>query len=176
MSLAPIRILFLCTGNSARSILAEAIANEMFGKTLLAHSAGSKPKGEPNPLALKTLEQHGLPTDRWRSQSWDEFKDQTFDLVVTLCASAARESCPVFHPGPGPGPGPGTGAGAPISCHWGFPDPPASANPEATFEDVYQGLVEAIGVFARDGETPIDARAAKVTRLVLKNFPNSAIV
>ena len=158
-----IRILFLCTGNSARSILAEAIANEMFGDSLEACSAGSKPKGAPNPLALETLTRHDLPTDRWSSQSWDEFKDQSFDLVVTLCDSAAKETCPLF-------------PGAPISCHWGFPDPPASADPEETFERVFLGLVEALGAFVNDPETPIDARAAKVAQLVKSQFPEAQIV
>ena len=155
---SPLRILFLCTGNSARSILAEAIANCMFGEAIIAASAGSAPKDEPNPLALKTLEEHGLPAGHWRSKSWDEFRDSPFDLVVTLCDAAAKETCPVF---------PGT----PLQAHWGFPDPPASRDPEAAFEAVYNGLVEAIGAFADDGDSPIDVRATRVAELVRNQFP-----
>ena len=78
------KILFLCTGNSARSIMAEAIANHLFSDKLDAHSAGSQPKSEPNPLAIETLKRHDIPTDDLRSQSWNEFVNNQFDLVVTL--------------------------------------------------------------------------------------------
>ena len=158
---SPTRILFLCTGNSARSILAEAIANAMFGEEIIAASAGSKPKGEPHPMALKTLEDHGLPADHWRSKSWDEFRDSPFDLVVTLCDSAAKETCPVF-------------PGAPVTTHWGFPDPPNSSDPETAFEAVFQGLVEAIGAFASDGDSALEVRAARVAELVRSRFPSGA--
>lgn len=156
---SPTRILFLCTGNSARSILAEAIANAMFGEEIIGASAGSKPKGEPHPMALKTLEDHGLPADHWRSKSWDEFRDSLFDLVVTLCDSASEESCPVF---------PGT----PVQTHWGFPDPPAAADPEAMFEEVFDGLVEAIGAFVEDANSPVEVRAARAAELVRSRFPS----
>lgn len=157
---SPTRILFLCTGNSARSILAEAIANAMFGEAIIGASAGSRPKGEPHPLALATLEERGLPAGHWRSKSWDEFRDASFDLVVTLCDAAAKEACPVF---------PGT----PVTTHWGFPDPPAADDPEATFEAVFDGLVEAIGAFVEDADSPVDERAARVAELVSKRFPET---
>lgn len=157
---SPTRILFLCTGNSARSILAEAIANAMFGEAIIAASAGSRPKGEPHPRALKTLEDHGLPADHWRSKSWDEFRVSSFDLVVTLCDAAAKETCPVF-------------PGAPVTTHWGFPDPPVAADPEAMFETVFDGLVEAIGAFVEDGDSPVDVRATRVAELVRSRFPQA---
>ena len=135
----PIAILFLCTGNSARSILAEVIANHRYGDSILARSAGSKPKGQPNPLALTTLTRHSLPTDDVRSESWDLYADRSFDLVVTLCDSAAAEPCPAF-------------GGAPVTMHWGFPDPPAATDPKAMFEAVFVALDEAIGAFARSRE------------------------
>lgn len=160
MSEMPTRILFLCTGNSARSILAEAIANAMFGEVIIAASAGSNPKGEPHPLALKTLEERGLPAGHWRSKSWDEFRDSPFDLVVTLCDAAAKESCPVF-------------PGAPVTSHWGFPDPPVADDPEEMIERVFDGLVEAIGAFVEDGDSPVDARAARVAELVSRRFPEA---
>jgi arsenate reductase len=151
-------ILFLCTGNSARSIMAEAIANHLFGETLEACSGGSHPKDAPNPLAIQTLKRHNIRTDDLRSKSWNEFEGKQFDLVITLCDSAARESCPTF-----------PGAGAPGKTHWGFPDPPAADDPEAMFETVYQELVGAIGRFA---QTPgeIDQRAAEVAEFVRQRF------
>ncbi len=157
---SPTRILFLCTGNSARSILAEAIANAMFGEAIIAASAGSNPKGEPHPLALKTIEERGLPGGHWRSKSWDEYRDAPFDLVVTLCDAAAKETCPVF-------------PGAPVTTHWGFPDPPAADDPEATFEAVFDGLVEAMGTFVEDADSPVDVRAAQVAELVSRRFPET---
>jgi len=155
---SPTRILFLCTGNSARSILAEAIANAMFGEAIIAASAGSKPKGEPHPLALKTLEERGLSAGHWRSKSWDEFRDSPFDLVVTLCDAAAKETCPVF-------------PGAPVTSHWGFPDPPVADDPETMFKEVFDGLVEAIGAFVENGDSSVDVRAARAAELVSKRFP-----
>ncbi len=137
--------------------MAEAIANYLFGGRLEAWSGGSHPKDEPNPLAIQTLKGHGVPTDDLRSKRWDDFRGRgrRFDLVVTLCDSAAGESCPTF-------PGAGT-------THWGFPDPPTADDAEAMFETVYQGLVEAIGRFV---QTPgeIDQRAAEVAGFVRQRF------
>jgi len=154
---APLSILFLCTGNSARSIMAEAIANQRFGDRLAAVSAGSKPKGAVNPLALTTLESHGLGAEGLRSQSWDEYRGQKFDLVVTLCGSAAEEECPVF-------------PGGFIRVHWGFPDPPAALDPSDMFERVFRGLEEAIGALVANDGVDLDIRAAKVAELVNKRF------
>jgi protein-tyrosine-phosphatase len=159
------RILFLCTGNSARSIMAEAVAKEMFGERLDAVSAGSRPKAAPHPLALKTLETHGISADDLASKSWDAIKDDVrgFDLAVTLCDSAAKEECPIW-------------PGAPLRAHWGFPDPPQAADPPAMFERVFQGLVEAIGILAADDDAPLDVKAGKAAELVKQWFPESAIV
>ncbi len=137
--------------------MAEAIANHLFSETLEACSGGSHPKDAPNPLAIRTLKGHGVPTDDLRSKSWDNFRGRgrRFDLVVTLCDSAAGETCPTF-------PGAGT-------THWRLPDPPAADDPEAMFETVYQGLVEAIGRFVQTtGE--IDQRAAEVADFVRQRF------
>jgi len=129
-----IRILFLCTGNSARSILAEAIANQAFGDRLIASSAGSQPKREPHPMTFDTLRAHGLTTDWLTSKSWEVFRDQEFDLVITLCDAVAKEICPAF-------------PGAPVQVHWGFPDPPAADDSKVMFEQVFAGLREALGSF-----------------------------
>ena len=115
-----LNILILCTGNSARSILGEAILDHLGGPNFIAHSAGSQPKGVPHPEALRRLEAEGLRSAGWRSKSWDEFEGEdapALDIVITVCDSAAGETCPYW-------------PGAPVTVHWGLPDP-ADASPEA---------------------------------------------
>lgn len=111
-------VLFLCTGNSARSILAEALLNQHGEGRFRAFSAGSFPKGEVHPMALATLEKAGLPTDRLRSKSWDEFAADgapELDFIFTVCDNAANETCPIW-------------PGHPMTAHWGIEDP-ANAPP-----------------------------------------------
>lgn len=108
-------VLFLCTGNSARSILAEAILNQLGQGQFRAYSAGSFPRGEVHPLTLEALEQAGFKRDGLRSKSWNEFAGQnapTMDFVFTVCDQAAGEACPTW-------------PGQPITAHWGFADPAA---------------------------------------------------
>lgn len=133
-------VLFLCTGNSARSIVAEVLMNEMGAGRFRAYSAGSQPVGKVNPGALEVLQQHGLAVHGLRSKSWDEFSGDgavKLDTVITVCDNAAAESCPVW-------------IGAPQSLHWGLPDPAAvedrAARREA-FAGVYRELQEKIEQF-----------------------------
>jgi protein-tyrosine-phosphatase len=135
-------VLFLCTGNSARSIIAEAILNKVGVGTFRAFSAGSQPKGQPNPHTITLLQGLGYDTSGFRSKSWNEFAQPgapQLDFVFTVCDNAAGETCP-FWPG------------QPMTAHWGVPDP-AEANGSPAeialaFKDAYRMLHQRIAVFA----------------------------
>jgi len=127
-------VLFLCTGNSARSVLAEAYLNAHGSGLFRAHSAGSHPKGIVHPLTIDTLRAAGLPTANLRSKSWDEFANANapkIDFVITVCDSAAGEVCPIW-------------PGQPITAHWSFPDPAAFEGSEierhAFFSEVFRQI------------------------------------
>jgi arsenate reductase (thioredoxin) len=137
----PFNVLFLCTGNSARSIMAEAILKKIGGGKFRAYSAGSQPKGQVHPETLKLLQGLGYDTSDCRSKSWNEFANPgapVLDFVFTVCDSAAREACPVW-------------PGQPMTAHWGIPDPAeAKGNPAEValaFKDAYRMLHQRIGVF-----------------------------
>ncbi len=120
-------VLFVCTGNSARSILAEGLLNALGRGSFVGHSAGSHPKEQPHPLALQTLAAHGIPSDGYRSKSWDEFAQSAapaLDFVFTVCDQAAGETCPYW-------------PGQPMTAHWGLPDPAAVQGSEAEREKAF---------------------------------------
>jgi arsenate reductase len=138
----PYNVLFLCTGNSARSILAEAIANRVRPGVIRGFSAGSHPKGAVHPIALELLRHLNFPTDELRSKSWDEFAARgapRLDFVFTVCDNAAAEVCPVW-------------PGQPMSAHWGLPDPAAVEGDEPhkwlAFRQAFNALERRIGIFA----------------------------
>ena len=110
-------VLVLCTGNSCRSVMAEALINAQCAGRYRAVSAGSQPVGFIHPGSMETLRRHGIPAGEPRSKSWDEFADQDFDMVITVCDQAASEHCPAF---------PGT----PRRLHWSIPDPAQEAGSE----------------------------------------------
>jgi len=153
MSKPPRTVLFLCTGNSARSILAESLLNHMSEGRFRAFSAGSQPKGEPHPMAIDVLRSHGLPADGFRSKSWHEFSGsdaQPIDLIVTVCDNAAGESCPVW-------------PGRPIAAHWGIEDP-AAVEGEAqrqAFETALRYLHNRISLLLALPDGAIDALALR---------------
>ena len=132
-------VLFLCTGNSARSILAEAILNKEGAGRFRAFSAGSFPKGKVNPASLKLLGELGYSTDSFRSKSWNEFEAESappFDFIFTVCDDAAGETCPVW-------------PGHPMTAHWGIEDPAAveGEGQNRAFRSAYHALQRRIGLF-----------------------------
>lgn len=139
--MTPYNVLVLCTGNSARSILAEALFNRLGAGRIKAYSAGSQPKGQVHPEALRLLTAKGYDTSGFRSKSWDEFAEPDapkMDFVFTVCGSAAGEACPLW-------------PGAPMTAHWGIDDPAAvTSSPAETvlaFATAYAQLERRISAF-----------------------------
>ena len=151
----PLNVLFLCTGNSARSIMAESILNRLGMGKFRAFSAGSHPAGQVNPLALNLLRKSNYDVSELRSKSWDEFAvpdAPKLDFVFTVCDNAANEVCPIW-------------PGQPMTAHWGLPDPAKAEGTEAerqlAFADTLRMLTQRIGIFV---SLPLD----KLSKLSLQ--------
>jgi protein-tyrosine-phosphatase len=150
MTHRPYNVLFLCTGNSARSILAEAILNKSGGDRFNAFSAGSHPNGKVNPYALELLQRLGMDTAGLRSKPWDEFSAPgapELDFVFTVCDNAAGEVCPAW-------------PGQPMTAHWGMPDPAAVQGTDldraSAFRETFRGLERRIQMFTALPITSLD--------------------
>jgi arsenate reductase len=155
---APYNVLFLCTGNSARSILAESLVNHWGQGRVVGFSAGSFPKGEVHPMSLALLRSLALPVEGMRSKSWNEFARQgapRLDFVFTVCDQAAGETCPIW-------------PGQPITAHWGIPDPAAAEGSEIermqAFQNAFRMLEQRIKLFLSLPITSLDRMA--ITREV----------
>ena len=151
----PLNVLFLCTGNSARSIMAEAIMNRLGMGKFKGYSAGSHPKGAVNPNTLAVLRKSNFDVSRLRSKSWDEFTPPDapkLDFVFTVCDDAAKEACPIW-------------PGQPTTAHWGLPDPAKAQGTEAeqalAFADAYRMLYQRISILV---SLPLD----KLSKLSLQ--------
>ena len=149
-------VLFLCTGNSARSIMAESIVNAFPGEKLRAYSAGSHPSGRVNPFALELLARHGHAVDGLRSKAWDEFAQPsapTLDFVITVCDNAAGEVCPVW-------------PGRPMTAHWGVADPAAV---EGTDEAKRKAFLDAFLILQRRAQLFASLPMESLERLALES-------
>ncbi len=124
MAAVPIKILVLCTGNSCRSVMAEALINQLGHGRYQAWSAGSYPTGSVHPQSIEALKRHGIDPGQPRSKSWNEFTNQSFDLVITVCDQAAGESCPLF-------------PGNPKKMHWSIPDPAKATGSDAEIASTF---------------------------------------
>ena len=123
------KILFICTGNSCRSLMAEAIANHIGSEKLQAESAGSQPAGFAHPMALASLKKHKIPDSGLFSKSWDVFENSSFDVVITVCDSAANKPCPVFH-------------GPARRLHWRLPDPAGVTGSDVEIDAAFQATFD----------------------------------
>ena len=154
MSVSPYNVLFLCTGNSARSVLAEAQLNALGRGQFKGYSAGSSPTGRINPFTLELLQSMGLSTDGLRSKSWDEFAaphGPRMDFVFTVCNQAAGEQCPYW-------------PGQPISAHWGVPDPAAV---DGTDEQKRRAFKDVAATLRRRVELLVNLPVVKLDRIAL---------
>ena len=152
----PYHVLFLCTGNSARSIFGEAILNRLGAGKFRAYSAGSSPAGKVNPRTIQLLERLGYPTDDLRSKSWDEFAAPdapALDFIFTVCDNAANEVCPVW-------------PGMPITAHWGVADPAVVAGDDGKIEAAFR---QAFTILQRRIELFSNLPIKSLDRLSLRN-------
>jgi arsenate reductase len=159
-------ILFLCTGNSARSIMAEALVTTMSRGRFQGYSAGSKPAGTVHPFAIEKVKETGYPVASLRSKSWDEFARPDapqLDLIITVCDNAAGEVCPIW-------------PGRPVTAHWSFEDPAAvegsDAQKRAAFDKIFKQIMARINVFL---SLPVDKLERHVIQQEIRNIGNTPV-
>lgn len=161
----PTNVLILCTGNSARSVLSEALLNKLGEGRFRAFSAGSMPTGRVNPYAIKLLESKGYDCSAFRSKSWDEFSGNDapkMDIVITVCDNAAGETCPIW-------------PGAPVTVHWGFPDPAAVTGDDETILDAFSVVCSGISRYMEQMVAlDIDAMEPKELKKTLQAIASEA--
>jgi len=145
-------LLFVCTHNRCRSILAEAITNELSSSNICAYSAGSSPAGKVHPLTLHYLKLRAYKTDGLTSQSWGDFENASIDLVITVCDSAAQENCPLW-------------IGNTLKTHWSISDPSKTLGSEEDVEKAFLRTIE-----------DIEDRVRKLVTLISSNLPNDALL
>jgi arsenate reductase len=158
--MTPLNVLVLCTGNSARSILGEALVTHLSGGRARGFSAGSRPGGVVNPVALETLARHGVPFESPRSKSWDEFAGPAatqIDIVITVCDSAGKETCPVW-------------PGAPVQVHWGIADP-AHVEPLAARRTAFETAFHILNArFVRFFNAPVETMTPAERKALLRQI------
>lgn len=145
------KILYICTHNRCRSILSEAITNHLSNGQIQAFSAGSQPSGEVHPLSIRYLQEKGIETAGLKSQSWDDFEAEQPDVVVTVCDSAANESCPVWF-------------GDTVKVHWGLPDPSKLQGSEEEVRKAFYAVM-----------ATIERRVSRLLDIAAKNLPREAL-
>jgi protein-tyrosine-phosphatase len=165
----PFNVLFLCTGNSARSIMAEAILNELGAGKFRAYSAGSQPKGQVHPETVRLLQSLGYDTSVFRSKAWGEFAAPgapPFDFIFTVCDNAAGEACPIW-------------PGRPATAHWGIPDPAAVTGSPTdlalAFKDAYQMLHQRIDAFTALPLRSLDQLSLQAKLREIGHLPGAAV-
>ena len=159
-------VLFLCTGNSARSVMAEALVTTMSKGRCKGFSAGSKPNGKVNPFAIEQVKKTGYPVDNLRSKSWDEFAEPNashMDFIITVCDNAAGEVCPIW-------------PGHPATAHWGFEDPAAVEGSDeekrAAFEKIFKQIETRMNAFV---SLPLDALDAQTIQQEIRKIGEIAV-
>lgn len=144
------KVLFLCTGNSCRSIIAEALLKQLGQNTFQSYSAGSRPTGKVNPDSLAVLKDYGIDSSGFSSKSWDDLSDIDFDIVITVCDNAASESCPVY-------------LGNAIKVHWGISDPDkVKENRKQAFTETYKVLRRLIEQLVELNEAEINSHSLDI--------------
>ena len=145
------KILYICTHNRCRSILSEAITNHLANGAIQAFSAGSQPSGEVHPLSIRYLQEKGIDTTGLQSQSWDDFAAEQPDVVITVCDSAANESCPVWF-------------GDTVKVHWGLPDPSKLQGSEEEIRNAFYAVM-----------ATIEQRVSQLLDIAALNLPRAAL-